>query len=67
MNNPDHVTKYVAVFRDGSALGTLTQLYDHPLPPPHPSGFIGSFPVQIPRWQIECSKVHPAPPLRNWG
>jgi hypothetical protein len=48
-----HVTKWVAVFREGPQLATTRYLLDLPLPPPHQPGYVGSFPVEIPRWMIE--------------
>jgi hypothetical protein len=52
----DPVIRYVAVFRDGSDLGTLRQLLEHPLPPPHPREYIGCFRVEIPRWRIDAAQ-----------
>lgn len=52
----ENIVRYVAVFRDGSALGTLTSLLEQPMPPPHAPGFVGSFPVEIPHWMIEAAR-----------
>jgi len=57
MTEPTNVIRYVVVFRDGNALGTLSHLLEEPLPGPHPPGFVGNFQVSIPRWMIEVAKA----------
>lgn len=57
--NEYYANKYVALYKAGGEIAVCTHLLNETIPPPHPSHFVGCFPVTVPKWVFEESSQSP--------